>query len=45
MEAAVGERAAEVLVEEQEQERDLHAFCSELVSVAGTVAFEQTVGL
>ena len=43
MKPAVGERAAELLVEEQEQERDLHAFGSEPVSVAGTIAFEQTV--
>jgi hypothetical protein len=36
-------RAAELLVEEEEQERDLHAFGGEPVSVARTIAFEQTV--
>ena len=43
MEPAVGERAAELLVEEQEQECHLHAFGGEPVSVAGTIALEQTV--
>ncbi len=43
MEPAVGEGAAKALVEEQEQERDLHAFGGELVSVARTVTFEQAV--
>jgi len=43
MEPAVGEGAAEALVEEQEQERHLHAFGGEPVSVVGTVAFEQGV--
>jgi len=36
-------QAAELLVKEQEQERDLHVFGGEPVSVAGTIAFEQTV--
>jgi len=43
MKPAVGKRAAELLVEEEEQERDLHAFGGEPVSVARTIAFEQTV--
>ena len=43
MKPAVGKRAAELLVEEEEQERDLHAFGGEPVSVAGTITFEQTV--
>jgi len=43
MKPAVGERAAELLVEEQEQESDLHAFGGEPVSVARIIAFEQTV--
>jgi len=45
MKPAVGKRAAELLVEEQEQERDLHAFGGEPVSVARTIALEQTVAL
>ena len=43
MEAAVGERTAEALVEEQEQQRDVHAFGRQPVSVAATIAFQQTV--
>jgi len=43
MEAAVGERAAQALVKEQEQEGNVHACGGELVGVAGTVAFQQTV--
>ena len=43
MEATVGQRAAELLVEEEEQECDLHAFGGEPVSVAGTITFEQAV--
>ena len=43
VEAAVGERAAEALVEEQEQQRDLEAFGSEAVGVAAAVAFEQAM--
>ena len=45
MEAAVGKRTTELLVEEQEQEGNLHAFSGEPVSVAGTLAFEQAVAL
>ena len=45
MEAAVGQRAAEALVEEQEQECDLDAFCRELVGVAAALALQQTVAL
>ena len=43
MEAAVGEWAAEALVEEQEEERDVNAFCREAVSVAAAIAFQQPV--
>ena len=43
MEAAVGERAAEALVEEQEQERDVDAFGGEAVGVAAAIAFQQAV--
>src|SRR5947209_8806815 len=43
MEATVGQRTAELLVEEQEQERDLHTFGGEPVSVAGSITFEQAV--
>ena len=40
MEAAVGERPAEALVEEQEQERDVDAFGSEAVTVAAAIALQ-----
>ena len=43
VEAAVGEGAAEALVEEQEQERDLDAFGTEAVGIAAAVAFEQAM--
>ncbi len=43
MEAAVGERAAEALVEEQEQEGDVYAFGGETVGVAAAIAFQQSV--
>ena len=43
MEAAVGERTAETLVEEQEQERDVNAFGRQAVGVAAAIAFQQTV--
>jgi hypothetical protein len=43
MEAAVGERTAEALVEEQEQERDVNSLGRQSVSVAATVAFEQSM--
>ena len=45
MEAAVGERTAEALVEEQEQEGDVDAFGGEAVSVAAAIAFQQIRGL
>ncbi len=45
VEAAIGERAAEALVEEQEQEGDSDAFGGETVGVAATIAFEQPVAL
>ena len=45
MEAAVGEGAAEPLVKEQEQERDLHTFWGELVGVPRAVACQQSVAL
>jgi hypothetical protein len=41
VEAAVGQRTAEPLVEEQEQERDLQSLGGETVGVAGTVAFQE----
>ena len=41
MEAAVGEGAAEPLVEEQEQQRHLDPFCCEPVGVAGAIALQQ----
>ena len=43
MEAAVGERAAEPLVEEQKEQRDLNPFGGEPVGVAGAVTLQQTV--
>ncbi len=39
MEAAVGERPAEALVEEQKQESDVYAFSGQAVSVAAAIAF------
>jgi hypothetical protein len=45
VEAAVGERAAEPFVKEQEQERDLDALCGELVGVARAIACQQSVAL
>jgi hypothetical protein len=43
METAVSQRTTEALVEEQEQECDLHAFGGEPVGVSAAIAFEQTV--
>ena len=43
MKAAVCERAAEALVEEQEQQGHLAAFGSDPVGIAGAVAFQQAV--
>ena len=43
VEAAVGQRAAESLVKEQKQQRDLHAFGGETVGVAAAIAFQQAV--
>ena len=43
MEAAVGEGAAEPLVEEQEEKRHLDPFRCEPVGVAGAVALQQPV--
>ena len=43
MEAAVGERTTEALVEEQEEERDVNAFGREAVSVAAAIALQQAV--
>ena len=42
--AAVGERAAEPFVEEQEEQGDLNAFWGETVGVAGSVTLQQAVG-
>ena len=41
MEEAVGEGATEALVEEQEQERDLHAFVCEPVGITAAIALEK----
>ena len=41
VEAAIGERAAQAFVEEQEEERDLNAFGGETIGVAGAVALQQ----
>jgi len=43
VEAAIGERAAQAFVEEQEEERDLNAFGGETIGVAGAVALQQRV--
>ena len=45
VEAAVGQRAAEALVKEQKQQRDVNAFGGETVGVAAAIAFQQAVGL
>ena len=42
--AAVGERAAEAFVKEQEEQGDLNPFGGETVGVAGAVTLEQPVG-
>ena len=44
VEAAVGERAAEPFVKEQEEQGDLDAFGGEAVGVAGAVTLQQAVG-
>ena len=41
--AAVGQRATETLVEEQEQERHLNAFGGKAVGVSAAVALDQPV--
>src|ERR1700685_2733041 len=43
METAVGEGATESLVEEQEQEGDVHASCGQAVGVSATIALQQPV--
>jgi hypothetical protein len=43
METAVSKRAAQTLVEKQEQQSDLNAFAGEAVGVASAVTFEQAV--
>jgi hypothetical protein len=43
VETAVSKRAAQTLVEKQEQQSDLNAFGSEAVGVASAVRFEQAV--
>src|SRR5215470_7421924 len=45
VEAAVGERSTQVLMEEQEQQCDLSTLRGEAVGVAATVALEQAVAL
>src|SRR6201993_5515040 len=42
--AAVGKRAAEPFVKEQEEQGDLNAFWGETVGVAGSVTLQQPVG-
>ena len=41
VEPAVGQRTAEAVVEEQEQERHLHTFGGEAVGVAGAIALQE----
>jgi len=43
--AAVGQRAAKALVEEQKQECHLNPFEGELVGISGAIALQQTVPL
>src|SRR5204862_1255373 len=43
METAVSQRAAQALVEEQEQQSNLDAFGGEAIGVASAVTFEQAV--
>ncbi len=44
MKEAVGQRPAELFVEEHEQERGLGSFVAEPVGVAAAVSFHQAVG-
>ena len=43
VEAAVGQRAAEALVKEQKEQRDLHTLGGETVGVAAAIALQQAV--
>ena len=43
VEAAIGERAAQSLVEEQQEQRHLDAFGAEPIGIAGAVALDQAV--
>ena len=43
MEAAVGVRTTEALVEEQEQQRDVNAFGCQAVGISSAITLEQTV--
>jgi hypothetical protein len=43
VELAVGERTAEPFVEEEEEQRNLHAFRCETVGVSGSVTLEQSM--
>jgi hypothetical protein len=43
VEAAVGERAAESLVEEQKQERNVNAFGRQSVGVAAAIALQKAM--
>ena len=45
MKAAIGERAAEPLVEKQEQQGDIDAFGGETVGIALAVALDQAMAL
>ena len=42
--AAVGERAAEPFVKEQEEQGDVNPFWGETIGVAGSVTLQQPVG-
>jgi len=43
VETTVGKRAAKPLVEEQQQERHLHAFSGQLVRIARTITFQEAM--
>ena len=45
MEAAVGERTAQALMKEEEQQSNLDAFCREAVGIVSSVALQQAVSL
>ena len=45
MEAAVGERTAQALMKEEEQQSNLDAFCREAVGIVSSVPLQQAVSL